>query len=50
MQYNDLFSNEERRMGILAFNGNLCIVAEFSEDSLSADEICMLIGSMVIEA
>ena len=50
MQYNDLFSNEERRMGILAFNGNLCVAAEFSEDSLSADEICMLTGSMVIEA
>lgn len=27
MQYNDLFSNEERRMGILVFNGNLCAAA-----------------------
>lgn len=50
MQYNNLFSNEDGRMGILAFNGNLCVATEFSKDSLSADEICMLIGSMVIEA
>ena len=50
MQYNNLFSSEDGRMGILAFNGNLCVATEFSKDSLSADEICMLIGSMVIEA
>lgn len=49
-QYNNLFSSEDGRMGILAFNGNLCVATEFSKDSLSADEICMLIGSMVIEA
>lgn len=45
-----LFSRGDGRIGILASRGNLCVVTELSADSLSADEMSTLIGSMVIEA
>ncbi len=48
-QSNYLFSSENGRIGGLASKGNLCIVTELSADSLPADEVDMLIGSMVIE-
>lgn len=48
-QLNYLFSCEDGRIGILASSGNLCIATELSADSLSEDEINMLVGSMVIK-
>lgn len=48
-QSNYLFSCEDGRIGILASNGDLCVATELVADSLSEDEITMLVGSMVIK-